>query len=124
MAVDIVIAGVKENRNTATDMASMVNNILHKFLDKVTRDTASALEESTNTSAKLGLPACDMLTVLVPAVRINFLNKVINVGSATTCDAALRTASAVNAKGRGADGHSRDDNSGRTHSVGLLVTEI
>lgn len=125
MSGNVIVATVKKNRHATTLGASMIDNILYEGLDEIALNPASTLKEGTNTgAAKLRFPASNMLAVVVGTAGVNVLNIVQDISRATTLECALRTASAVNAQGRGTESHGRNENSGKRHSALLLVLFI
>lgn len=68
--VAIVVVLGKESRDTSTLGTAMVDQLLEETLDLFARKTAGSLEKSAETTTALGLPAGNLLSVLVPAVVI------------------------------------------------------
>lgn len=71
MVADVVVAAVKEDRNTAAALAAVVDDVLGQSLDQVAGDTAGALEEEANAAAGRVPLAGNVLAILVGAARIN-----------------------------------------------------
>lgn len=109
MVVNVVIAAVEKHGNTSTNSATVIDNVLHKFLDKVSGDATSTLEESADASSKARFPASNMLTVLVRAASVDALDVVKDVRSAASGVATLRASLTVDTLCRGSSSQSCDD---------------
>jgi hypothetical protein len=111
MVVNVVITAVEKHGNASANSATVIDNVLHKFLDKVSGDATSALEESADTSSKRGFPASNVFTVLVRAASVNALDGVKDVRSAASGIATLQASITVDALCHGSSSQSCDDNS-------------
>lgn len=111
MVVNVVIAAVEKHGNTSANSATVIDNVLHKLLDKVSGDATSSLEESADTSSKGRFPTSNMLPVLVRAASVDALNRVKDICSAASGVTALRASVTVDALCRGSSSQGCDDDS-------------
>ncbi len=110
MVINVVISAVEKHGNTSANSAAVIDNILHKFLDKVSGNATGALKESADTSSKGRFPAGNVLTVLVRAAGVDALDRIKDVRSAASGVATLRASFTVDTLCRGSSSQSCDDN--------------
>lgn len=71
MVTDVVVTAAKEDGNTATSLAAVVDNVLGQGLNQVSSDSAGALKEEADAASSHVPLAGNVLAVLVGAAGID-----------------------------------------------------
>lgn len=125
MRVRVVVSRIKEDWHTTTFVAAVVNDILHKHLDQVSRNTTGSLEERAFSSPKFILGTRNMFTVLVGAVGVNILDRSEYICWTAKRLTALATTLAVDAQSRSFHSKEGNDCGGlkRIHLTGISFND-